>query len=144
MSFTVEADYMHKNLRCVVILGSIGHRCGYVGIDKNHSLYGVDYHEKSEILKSKLEWLKTQTIGKRGIIPTLCWDGESVSPDMLFDVHGGLTYSGGNKQYPVEAELWWYGFDCNHFDDNPIKCNTSYCIEECNSLAEQLAKFKEE
>lgn len=35
-----------------------------------------------------------------------------------FDVHGGLTFSGGGgSKYPVESNLWWLGFDCAHCDD---------------------------
>lgn len=35
------------------------------------------------------------------------------------DVHGGLTYSngGGGSYFPIESDLWWFGFDCGHFDD---------------------------
>jgi len=34
------------------------------------------------------------------------------------DVHGGLTYSKGKSDYPVESEgLWWFGFDCAHSGD---------------------------
>ena len=36
-----------------------------------------------------------------------------------FHVHGGLTYSGGgkNSDYPIESDLWWFGFDCAHWGD---------------------------
>ena len=78
-------------------------------------------------------------------------------------VHGGLTYAQGNGEYPVEADLWWFGFDCAHYDDkkdwsimddrhkevyrtlmdldfegSTIK-DTAFCVAECESLAEQLA-----
>jgi len=84
------------------------------------------------------------------------------------DVHGGLTYAGGEKaQYPVEAEgLWWFGYDCAHlgdardpelmqgeykevydkglfremhFEGDTVK-TMEYCVNECESLAKQ---FKE-
>ncbi|MCM1500769.1 MAG: hypothetical protein NC124_20110, partial [Clostridium sp.] len=40
-----------------------------------------------------------------------------------FDVHGGITYSGGgkNSKYPVESDLYWFGFDCGHYYDQ-IDC----------------------
>lgn len=36
-------------------------------------------------------------------------------------VHGGLTYAGGGigSVYPVESDLWWFGFDCAHLWDAP-------------------------
>ena len=41
----VESDFAYEGLRCVVIFGSMGHRCGYVGVPVGHELYGVDYDE---------------------------------------------------------------------------------------------------
>lgn len=90
--------------------------------------------------------------------------------DKAIDVHGGLTYSGGLVDYPIESEaLWWFGFDCGHcwdgndyelasklFPDNnqfyqmqymipdcPV-CNIEYVEEECKKLAEQLKKYEGE
>ena len=33
--------------------------------------------------------------------------------------HGGLTYSSSteNSIYPVNSNLWWFGFDCIHYYD---------------------------
>jgi hypothetical protein len=81
--FKVEKDFMVNDYRCVVIGGNMGHRCGYIGLPKEHSLYGKNYS------------------------------------DIDIDVHGGLTYAGGgeNSKYPVESDLWWFGFDCAHWMD---------------------------
>ena len=79
-------------------------------------------------------------------------------------VHGGLTYArscGGD--YPVEADgVWWFGFDCAHYDDakdwsimddkhkevyrtlpdlsfeGSVVRDLSFCVAECESLARQL------
>lgn len=83
--WVVESDFMYEGLRCVVIFGTMGHRCGYVGLPKGHELYGKEYSDVCD----KLE------------------DG----------VHGGLTYAGGNTEYPVKSNLWWLGFDCAHYGD---------------------------
>jgi hypothetical protein len=83
------------------------------------------------------------------------------------DVHGGLTFAGGDKTYPVENEgLWWLGYDCAHLGDardpelmsgeykkiydkgllremsfqgDTVK-TLEYCINECESLAKQLVE----
>lgn len=34
--------------------------------------------------------------------------------ELDFDIHGGLTYSGGGDGYPIESNNWWLGFDCGH------------------------------
>lgn len=77
----------------------------------------------------------------------------------LFTVHGGITYSDSNSQYPVESNLHWLGFDCMHFGDgvdpsilaenipyypNPQKIvrTLEFCVAECENLALQLAKGK--
>ena len=90
-------------------------------------------------------------------------------PDDI-NVHGGVTYAGGEGGYPIPDGLWWFGFDCAHYGDandyeqafkyglvdkntysvmNGIynKINTygvvrslNYCTEECKRLAVQLSK----
>jgi hypothetical protein len=73
------------------------------------------------------------------------------------DVHGGLTFSEGISDYPVESDLWWFGYDCNHLWDAPstqyleehpdthgfieigaVHRSLNYCISNCESLARQL------
>lgn len=60
-----------------------GALCGYVGIPKGHKFWGVGYEGHNEEVD-----------------------------DISDNVHGGLTYSGMDK------DGWWYfGFDTNHADD---------------------------
>lgn len=91
-----------------------------------------------------------------------------------FYCHGGLTYSGGgeNSSYPISSDLWWFGFDCSHCEDEPdwnsvLKAfpdqsdkiyqqkilsdicslggeirTTEYVGNECKELAEQLANYE--
>jgi hypothetical protein len=129
MSYEIEKDWTtDAGLRAVVIMGHLGHRCGYVGIPTEHSLYGVGHGDKTPHLKLD-------------------------SPEYVFEVHGGLTYSGnGREKYPVESELWWFGYDCGHAGDAPapgprmfayyhegdVHRTLEYCISECESLARQI------
>jgi len=76
----------------------------------------------------------------------------------IFDVHGGLTYSGDLTIYKdnIEIPKYFFGFDCAHGGDMTIytinfkepieyKCssgiyrNKEYVISECEKLAEQLS-----
>lgn len=161
--YIVEADFTHAGSRCVVIIGRNGYRCGYVGIPKTNKLYGVDYNNKVDSLNFKD--ISSESIGKRSLIAVFCHDGsDKISPFLYFNVHGGITYSGGDG-YPVESEnLWWFGYDCGHAGDgkdlsvmdgrlkeielmypmNGIVRSLEYCIEECKQLAEQLKKFDAE
>jgi len=139
--------------------GSKSHRCGYVGIPPEHPLFGIDYAQQAPSITQAV--VDAVPLGKKS--PILAFtamvdsdDGESVrrSPDILFDVHGGLTYAGGHQaKYPVETDArWWYGFDANHSGDGYIDQpdwglnlgepkSHDYMAYECESLAKQLADF---
>jgi len=159
----VEQSWDYKGLKCVVIMTDMGHRCGYVGIMPTNFFYGINYSTEVNIDEEKKKELLEQPIGKRGVIDILCFNG-NFTAGFIFDVHGGITYSGGgeNSKYPIESNLWWFGYDCSHCDDakdlsvvsdsireielkfptNGILRTLDYCIDECNSLAEQLLKFE--
>lgn len=160
MSHTVEKVGEFEDFTSVVIMTDMGHRCGYVGIPSYHPLFGKPYNKGTEVLTKMLKRVKKGSIGKRGAISLFCWDGKKASPEIVFNVHGGLTFSGGcGKGYPIKKKsTWWFGYDCAHAGDgkdlsvvsealreihekfpreDPIR-SLEYCIKECESLAEQL------
>lgn len=162
--FTVEKDWITEaGFRAVVIMNEdSGWRCGYVGLSKDHPLYGAQYSEPHPALIPPEEGTP---VGKRGSISIFCAaikdKSEWNSPDLVFDVHGGITYSGNKPEYPVKSDLWWFGYDCGHAWDLPspefIEKNPSrleflsfhdsfyrtlfYCENECESLASQIKKL---
>ena len=153
MRNTVENDWTTKaGLRAICILTGMGHRCGYVGIPKGHPLYGVEYHEHSDALREAMERIGNDPIGKRGVVPLFCHKSGECPPDVVFDVHGGITYSGGGDGYPADGDEWWFGFDCAHAGDatgsslfpGGVLRTREYVESECESLAEQLAMIIEE
>lgn len=115
--YIVEREFEHAGYKCVVIFGNVGHRCGYVGIPKNHPLYGKDYGDYLEIKKSDVVDRAVS-----GIFPLIgaCLDeDERIRIKAYFQCHGGITYAGGGEHsdYPIESDLWWFGFDCAHYGD---------------------------
>lgn len=143
MRQTIEETGNYKGFPYLVIAYTAGHRCGYVGLDKDHPLYEVEYAEKTE---------------------------DRDSPECLFDVHGGLTFSShfDNQKTPeIDQSLWWFGFDCAHLYDakdpsimsdeyleienkyelsipgGTIK-TTEYVREECKSLIDQIITMETE
>ena len=120
MAYIVEREFEHAGYKCVVVFQDTGYRCGYVGVSKESKLYGKSYTDDSDIA---IEELYNKPIGKRGIIPWFCAclkdKKEKISLELYFDVHGSLTYSsdGENSDYPIESDLWWFGFDCYHAGD---------------------------
>lgn len=151
-TWTTQAGYIAV---CIAIENM--HRCGYVGLPPEHPLHGIEYSQNTPVLKDAWEKAKTGPVGKRGIIELFCVHGndeENTHPSLVFDVHGGITYSGG-KDYPIKNKngLWWFGFDCGHNGDGyfegssmasylngPIR-SVEYVMKECESLAKQLKDF---
>ena len=106
MEHTIEVDWTTQvGLRAVVIKTPMGHRCGYVGVDASHRLFGVNY-------------------GNVGGV----------------DVHGELTFSDGQVDYPVfcARDIWWFGFDTGHSFDAFNPKSTGYCVRECENMAHDL------
>nr|DAR11116.1 MAG TPA: hypothetical protein [Bacteriophage sp.] len=170
--YIVEREFEHTGYKCVVVFTHMGHRCGYVGIPKNHPLYGKDYSDYLEIKKAD--------VGDRevsGILPLLgAWldEDERIRIEAYFQCHGGITYAGGGEHssYPIESDLWWFGFDCEHARDksdldyaiqkfpshrkeyelqkmveskypiDDVIRTEEYVAEECKKLAEQLKEFE--
>lgn len=88
-NYIIEKDFMHCGLRCIVTFNNQGYRTGYVGVKNNNTFYGRYYYDN---------------------------DVKKALP-----CHGGLSYFSKNSKsnYPVESNLWWFGFDCMHFEDDP-------------------------
>lgn len=153
MSHVTERDWITESgLRAVCLLVDGSHRCGYVEVPVGHPLHGVDYGEESAALTVDPE----MSLGKRSPILALTAAVDASdrvlrrSPDVAFDVHGGLTYSGLGDGYPATGGGWWFGFDCAHdgdgqmgrfldfTPDDPVRTE-EYVVAECESLATQLA-----
>lgn len=117
-----------------IIKQSMGHLCGYVGIPKDHKLFEKSYHDEIDYTLPMDE-----PVSSRGVIPLLLRatlppkEGKE-SLEMIFDVHGSLTFSGKFEN----SELWWLGYDCAHCDDTPEVCNLEFCISQCESLSKQI------
>lgn len=132
--YKTEKVWIRDRNICCVIMTDMGHRCGYVGIAPEHPLYGHGYNDKPEILQDSRKTLEQTEIGKRGPIEVLmfCYE-DGVRISSFFDVHGSITYSGGNYGYPTKVSTWrtwpcrsgasffytpwWFGYDCAHVDD---------------------------
>lgn len=124
---------------------------GYVAIEEDHPLYGLDYNVETSILNKAKEIAKSGVVGNRGILDIFCMAYGDQDKDWrlsyVVDVHGSLSYSGGDGKYPVPGDgLWWYGFDCNHSSDMPHFGGHSKSEEfvetQCCNLADQLFMLK--
>ncbi len=138
-------------LRAVILFVRDSHHCGYVAVPEGHALYGIGYSDRTPGLNIE----EGTEVGKRSPISVFCAAFQDeplqgVSPDVYFDVHGSISFSGGGDKYPVESTgLWWFGFDCHHagdasldpampsFDGDVFR-DEAYVTGECELLAKQL------
>lgn len=151
MASTVEREWITRaGLKAQAVLIIDRHRCGYVELPEGHPLDGAEYGERHPALRLPDDG---ETIGDRGVLPlmiaALRGDAEDriTSPDVVFDVHGGLTYSRRNDE-----GRWVFGFDCAHsfdgsldpisnsFMSGPVR-SLEYVVDQCEHLAEQLARY---
>jgi len=151
-----------------------GHWCGYVGVSKKHPLYGVDYDEPCEILENilKKRMRKKRKDFKRmsfGLLSAILFGVKiKPTPENVFEVHGGITFSGKHPIWKID-DRWFFGFDTAHhgdlvYDANLTLCSSflfeiekrfkrdlklgytyktkEYVIEETKRLAKQIAQIK--
>lgn len=142
--------------------------CGYVGIKPDHPLYGVKYGSEVSILKPLVEKILQRPMSISPsfavMLDALVGQGIKASPDRIFDVHGGITYSdycGGHICHiddTQDVKTFWYGFDCGHCDDmvpatesmyRSLACEArrdvyrdlGYAKDQSEKLADQLAEL---
>lgn len=154
----VERNWNKNGYQCVVIMTVNGHRCGYVRVPNGHVLHSVEYNEHTFKLGPYMDRHTTiSDSSKVSLISMLV--GFGLDPQSAFDIHGGITFSGGDTDYPVMAHnAWWFGFDCAHCNDAPdlsemsgvqleiairfptggIVRSLEFCVDECHNLVDQL------
>lgn len=147
--------FTNAGLIAVVLMTDMGHRCGYVGLTPQHPLYGVGYSERSPYLLAPYR-RNTEKMGALQMLAGALLPFHQLNtPEYVLEVHGGLTYSGfGAGKYPIQSnKVWWLGYDCAHAGDayapdslmsaynfpDSIHRTLEFCIQECESLANQLA-----
>lgn len=143
-----EEIFKHAGLLCRIIrYGRSGHLCGYVRVPEGHPLHGKGYSDVvPDSLRDSAQAALQSPLGKRGIITAFFCEPDAPRIDILFDVHGSLTFSGELDG----LDGHWFGFDCAHagdlqpdspysFDYDAVYRDIEYVRAECRSLAEQLA-----
>lgn len=112
---------------CLIVRAPVtGALCGYVGVPEKHLLYGCCYGDPHELAKNFLNDNKESSIGKRGPFSLLFIDTDNPRLEIMFDVHGSLTFSdfchSESKQesgicHIGDDKPYWFGFDCSHAGD---------------------------
>ena len=138
--YVIEKEFEHKGLKCVVLLLAIGHRCGYVGVPKEHPLYNVD--EMNCLSDFSCHGGLTYSGGGENssypISSDLWWFG--------FDcAHCGdePDWNSTLKAFPEQYNQIYQQKMIGKMFHSEWKIRTTEYVEnECKALAEQLANYE--
>lgn len=135
----VEKDFMYNGLRCVVVLTSMGHRCGYVGVNKSHPLYGynVDVVETSLYCHGGITFAKGGPNTYYPVHSDLWWFGFDCAH--CYDVNDFDAALEAFEDIDIRANLLSHKSICESFPTSGTVKTTDYCVDECKKLAEQLS-----
>lgn len=145
MAFDIEYDSKDDDYRMVVIRlrdGGLSHRCGYVYVPRDHPFANKDYDFQIPCDIQKVKINASDPIGTMCAAFDAQKGSETLSISYLANVHGGITFAGGDKRYPIK-ELdgrWCFGFDAAHCDDSRHNGGQplDYMIAECEKLRDFL------
>lgn len=91
-----------------------GYANGYVGVQKGHPFYGIDYRQ--------------------------LFDKISVHGGLTFSDHIKCNVPDEHENW-LDEDYWWIGFDTKHSGDTIEEQDLEYCLEQLIGLACQIATF---
>ena len=130
----IEINEKYKGYEYLVYATRMGHRCGYVKIPEEHTLYEMDYTDIEDQFDIEVH------------------GGLTFSGFITGFIDGTI----------LQERCWWIGFDCNHFDDlkdfeimsheykEAYQCipqfygtikTKEYVENECKKLIDQIIKY---
>lgn len=134
--FVVEREFEHCGLKCVVVLQDLGHRCGYVGVGKNHPLYGV-FYDNEEVYNLYVHGGITYASDGEGQYPVesegVWWFG--------FDCahwEDRCDHKASLKHFPHLREMIMIRMEVDQRHKFGTVRTIKYVKEQCKILAEQL------
>ena len=131
-----------------------GYANGYVAVDNSHPLFGKKYSDMIEVEDVDDVPFNGNYIG---MFITACNSDRKeneLSLDMAINVHGGLTFSKNittllkqdiewlSDKTGDDLNLWVFGFDTAHCDDDLESWSKEKCIDETLKLQSILENWK--
>lgn len=156
MSHEISKTWVTQQGHTAAILlvnhGERSHHCGYVGVEPETKLHGLYYFDRVAGLKKVFEKMKERNVEDFledvGALTALsmAFDAPEKDPQLSYvlSVRGGVTYAGGSADYPIKNlnNLWWFGYDCAHLDDNLYDQHLNFNVEQCEKLSQQIKKIE--
>ena len=133
----VVKDFTTKSgLRALIILARGSHHCGYVAVDKNHALHGVDYYS----LVSDIDVHGNLTYSdEKDKYPGLWWFGfdcAHVGDRVLCEDRASQLSNVGQL-----SDLLGGGLDSGGTFGHGVFRDADYVEKECESMAQQLNTY---
>lgn len=130
-------------LPCLIVRNPSGALCGYVGVSAGHPMFEKNYSERLPVPIREAVALGANPSYIALFCEALHEDDGMVRADVLFQVHGGLTFAGHCCPHPDDEgrgichvaepgdddNVWWLGFDCAHYGDVSPKYDKEYLNE---------------
>lgn len=111
--WTVEPDglyWVECGLHCLILRQKLLHLCGYVGVEKDHPLWGYNYQDPMPppIIPEQRTPLSIKS--RRCVL-----NDDDIFGGSDLNAHGGITLTDTiDDSIP---DVWWIGFDCAHLWD---------------------------
>lgn len=139
--YYIERVFKHKGYFCVVVLHEFGHRCGYVGIPKSHSLYGMNYDDLDNVsVHGGLSYSdNSQKAYPLYMQDDIWWFGFDCAH--CFD---GRDYKAAREHFPLSQERInnLESCDLKYPNKDELIRTTQYVMKQCKSLAKQLKEME--
>ena len=138
--WVIESQFEYCDLPCVVVFQRLGHRCGYVGVDKDHALYNVDYQDV---------WLDENPHGGLTYSGSSHGDDYPIAVDYwwfgfdcahfgdLQDMETAIEYFPDDPEVQLLKSSPWRRYAFEEWESIKTK---EFVEEECRKLARQLAE----
>lgn len=139
----IESEFEYKSVKCIVTFNSMGFRCGYIQIPKNHKFIGMDYeniHEYCYIeVHGGLTYASDHVTGHSDEKDSwwIGFDCGHCNDATELDV--ALDYFKDDATREMIEELMKVKKQFSDAYDGEIRTK-EYVIEECKSLVDQILK----
>ena len=124
----VEKEWITKaGSTAAVVINPMGHRCGYVKIERSNSLYWMDY-------------MDAPRFNVHGGVTYS--DSREIEGTFWYGFHCNHVFDAQDPALMDKELLAVYQLQPGLLGNKEKIRSLEYCIEECEKLAEQLANFE--
>lgn len=139
----VETRFEYKGYPCVVVFQKMGHRCGYVGLPKEHKYYGLEDFMSEPLCDIEchfgLTYSRNYLVGQDD--KDTWWIGFDCNHcDDLPDYETALKYFTDEEQQRYIKGLRDLDLGCRPIWDDypPTNKDLGYVMEDCVHIVDQI------